>query len=140
MLDNIKLNNMESVIIPINAGLASKPGKVCVENVDVSNTYNIYHRPGDCPNTVPAVTLSDLMDKFGIDPNDAVLKMDCEGCEYDIILNDYEHVRLFRELIFEYHSHVVNKPVDDIIRVLDRDYKCEVRGDKNGGIIQCIRK
>jgi len=135
MLDNIRLNNMESVIIPINAGLASKPGKVCVENVDVSNTYNIYHRPGDCPNTVPAVTLSDLMDKFGIDPNDAVLKMDCEGCEFDVILNDYEHVRLFRELILEYHSNV-NK----LLKVLSRDYECNVRGGEDLGIMHCIKK
>jgi len=135
MLDNIKLNNMESVIMPVNAGLASKPGKVCVENVDVSNTYNIYHRPGDCPNTVPAVTLSDLMDKFGIDPNDAVLKMDCEGCEFDVILNDYEHVRLFRELILEYHSNV-NK----LLKVLSRDYECNVRGGEDLGIMHCVRK
>ena len=135
MLDNIKLNNMESVIMPVNAGLASKPGKVCVENVDVSNTYNIYHRPGDCPNTVPAVTLSDLMDKFGIDPNDAVLKMDCEGCEFDVILNDYEHVRLFRELILEYHSNV-NK----LLKVLSRNYECSVRGGEDLGIMHCIKK
>jgi FkbM family methyltransferase len=140
MLDNIKLNNMENVIIPINAGLASKPGKVCVENVDTSNTYNIYHRPGDCPNTVPAVTLSDLMDKFGIDPNDAVLKMDCEGCKYDIILNDYEHVKLFKELIFEYHSYTVNKPVDELLNVLSRDYSCNIKGNKDLGIMHCIKK
>jgi methyltransferase, FkbM family len=140
MLDNIRLNNMENVIIPINAGLASKPGKICVENVDVSNTYNIYHRPGDCSNTVPAVTLSDLMDKFGIDPNDAVLKMDCEGCEYDIILNDYEHVKLFKELIFEYHSYAVNKPVDDLLNVLSRDYSCNIKGNKDLGIMHCIKK
>jgi FkbM family methyltransferase len=131
MLDNIRLNNMESVIIPVNAGLASKPGKVCVENVDVSNTYNIYHRPGDCPNTVPAVTLGELISRFSVDPNDAVLKMDCEGCEFDVILNDYDHVRLFRELILEYHSNV-NK----LLKVLSRDYKC-MRGN---GIMYCIRK
>ena len=140
MLDNIRLNNLEDVITPVNAGLASRPGKICIENIGVEATGGTYHRPGDCPNAVPAATLSELVGRFNVDPNDAVLKMDCEGCEFDVILNDYDHVRLFRELIFEYHSYVVNKPVDDILRVLDRDYKCEVRGDKNGGIIQCIRK
>ena len=83
------------------------------------------------PNTVPVITLSDLIDKFGVDPNDAVLKMDCEGCEFDVILNDYDHVRLFRELIFEYHSNV-NK----LLKVLSRYYKC-MRGN---GIMYCIRK
>jgi len=140
MLDNIKLNNMESVIIPINAGLASKPGKICIENVNTSNTFAIYHGPGDCPNTVPAVTLSELINRFNINVDNAVLKMDCEGCEFDIILNDYEHVRLFRELIFEYHPRFVNKSLDDLLNVLGRDYKCEVRGDNNQGIMHCTRK
>jgi len=135
MLDNIKLNNMENVIIPINAGLASRPGKICIENVNTSNTFAIYHRPGDCPITVPAVTLGDLMDRFGIDPNDAVLKMDCEGREFGVILNDYEHIRLFRELIFEYHSNV-NK----LLKVLSRDYECNVRGGEDLGIMHCVRK
>jgi FkbM family methyltransferase len=109
ILDNIRLNNLEGVIIPVNAGLASRPGKICIENVNTSNTFDTYHRPGDCPNAIPAVTLGELMDRFGIGSNDAVLKMDCEGCEYDVILNDYEHVRLFRELIFEYHSYTVKQ-------------------------------
>jgi len=131
MLDNIKLNNLEDVVVPVNAGLASRPGKVCVEDSDVSDTLVIYHRPGDCPNAVPAVTLGELINKFGVDPNDAVIKMDCEGCEYDVILNDYEHVKLFKELILEYHSNV-NK----LLKVLSRDYKC-MRGN---GIMHCIRK
>ena len=61
MLDNIRLNNMESVIIPVNAGLASKPGKVCVNNVGIDATGFIHHGPGDCPNAVPAVTLGELI-------------------------------------------------------------------------------
>ena len=25
--------------------------------------------------------------------------MDCEGCEFNMILNDYEHVKLFKEVV-----------------------------------------
>jgi len=142
MLDNIRLNNMENVIVPVNAGLASKPGKVCVENVDVSNTFDIYHRPGDCPNAVPAVTLGELINRFGIDPSDAVIKMDCEGCEFDVILNDYEHVRLFREFIFEYHLNVAGTfTLNDLLKMLNKDYKCKITRSGNiFGIIHCTRK
>jgi len=35
MLMNIKLNELEDKVIPINAGLASRHGKICVENIDV---------------------------------------------------------------------------------------------------------
>jgi FkbM family methyltransferase len=140
MLDNIKLNNMENVIIPINAGLASKPGKTCIRNVDVNIANVIYHRPGDCPNAVPAVTLSELTSGFSVDPNDAVLKMDCEGCEFDVVLNDYDHVKLFRELVLEYHPRLVNKSLNDLLIMLSRDYKCKTKGNEDLGIMHCIKK
>jgi len=140
MLDNIRLNNLEGVIVPVNAGLASKSWQVCVGDADVSDTLVTYHRTGDCPNTIPAVTLGELINRFSIGSDDAVLKMDCEGCEFDVILNDYEHVRLFRELIFEYHSYAVNKPVSDLLNMLSRDYECDVRGGEDLGIMHCIRK
>jgi hypothetical protein len=37
-----------------------------------------------------------------------VLKMNCES---DVILNDYEHVRLFDEVYFEYHAFITKIPV-----------------------------
>jgi hypothetical protein len=43
--------------------------------VGVYATYNIYHKPGGCPNAVPAITLSELVSRFNIKGNDAVLKM-----------------------------------------------------------------
>jgi len=140
MLENINLNTMGNMIIPVNAGLASRSGKVCVENVDNNNTLVTYHGPGVCINAVPAVTLGELISRFGVDPGNAVLKMDCEGCEFDVIFNDYEHIRMFKELIFEYHSYIVNKPVDDLLNMLNRDYKCVLKGNKNLGIVHCIRK
>ena len=108
--------------------------------VAVEATGGIYHKPGDCLNAVPAVTLNELINRFNIDVGNAVLKMDCEGCEYDVILNDYGHVRLFRELIFEYYSYVVNKSVSDLLNVLSIDYKCEMKGNNNQGIMHCVRK
>ena len=40
MLGNIWLNGLEGVIVPVNAGLASRPGKVCVENVNCRSSSN----------------------------------------------------------------------------------------------------
>jgi len=140
MLDNIRLNNLENVIIPVNAGLASKPGKICIGDVTVTGTVTTYHTPVshggvDCDDEVPAVTLGELIEKYGIQPGEAILKMDCEGCEFDVILNDYEHVKLFKELIFEYHLNE-----DKLLKVLSRDYECNVHGGVNLGIMHCIRK
>jgi len=106
------------VIIPINAGLASKPGKICSKNVNLDATIVTYHRPGNCNSSIPAVMLGELMSGFSINGDEAILKMDCQGCEFDVILNDYDHVRLFRELIFEYYPYVVNKPVNALLGML----------------------
>jgi FkbM family methyltransferase len=134
MLENIKLNKMENIIIPVNAGLASKSGKVCVD------TKSAYHGLGDCINAVSAVMLGELISRFGVDPGNAVLKMDCEGCEYDVILNDYEHIRMFKELVFEYHPYIVNKPLDDLLNMLSRDFGCvKIKDKKKVGIVHCIR-
>ena len=141
MLENIKLNKMENIIIPVNAGLVSRSGKICVENVDNFVTHVMYYGLGGCINAVSAVMLGELISRFGVDPGNAVLKMDCEGCEYDVILNDYEHIRMFKELIFEYHTYVFNKPVDDLLNMLSRDFRCVIiKGNKKVGIVHCIRK
>jgi len=141
MLENIKLNKMENIIIPVNAGLASKSGKVCLEkSFDNSDTLVMYHGLGDCINAISAVTLGELISRFGVDPGNAVLKMDCEGCEYDVILNDYEHIRMFKELVFEYHPYIVNKQLDDLLNMLNRDFRyVKIAVDKNAGIVHCIR-
>jgi FkbM family methyltransferase len=64
MLENIKLNSLEGLIVTVNAGLASKPSKICVEDANVGDIVVTYHRPGNCSNTVPAVTLGELMEKI----------------------------------------------------------------------------
>jgi len=130
MLENIKLNSLEGVIVPVNAGLASKPSKICVEDANVEETAGTYHRPGNCSNPIPAVTLGELLEKFNINGNEAVLKMDCEGCEYDVILNDYEHVSSFSEVYFEYHAFAMKKPVDLLLEKMRNDFKCRTTSGK----------
>jgi FkbM family methyltransferase len=135
MIENIKLNNLEQFIIPINAGLTSKFDKICVNNVDISATATTLHSKNEnsCEITVPTVTLDDLLKRFAVDAN-SVLKMDCEGCEFDVIINDYQHVKLFKELIIEYHSSP-----GKLLKILNNDYKCKMKGDKKVGIMYCVQ-
>jgi len=141
MLENIRLNKLQNVITPVNAGLAGKPG-YALKMLRGMRTQPTYHRVGECNCEIPAITLGELISKYGLD-NYAVLKMDCEGCEYDIILNDYEHVKAFKELIFEYHEYAVSKPVSKLLKVLGQDYHCKVleRHKKWGtGIVYSVRR
>jgi FkbM family methyltransferase len=133
MVENIRLNGLEDVITPINAGLSSKPGVICIKNVDVEGTFGTYHGLSECDTAVPAITLADLIDKYDVS-RDVVLKMDCEGCEYDVILNDYEHVKLFNEIAFEYHKGAAGK----LLKVLVRDYNCSHVARYR--VVYCTRK
>jgi hypothetical protein len=74
--------------------------------------------------------------------NRAVLKMDCEGCEFDVILNDYEHLRTFKELIFEYHLRASSEPLSRLLEVLAKDYSCRIVRKKGEiiGIVHCVRR
>jgi FkbM family methyltransferase len=138
MLENIRLNNLNDVIIPVNAGLASKPGKLCIENVSVEDTIGRHYKPGECNNTVPAITLGELISNYSIDDDNILLKMDCEGCEHDIILNDYEHIKQIKELVFEYHANIASKSLSELLKILNRDFRCNfIKKDR---LIFCARK
>ena len=44
------------------------------------------------------------------------------SCEYDIILNDYEHVKLFKEVVFKYHAYAVHRPIAELINTMSKGF------------------
>jgi len=69
--------------------------------------------------------------------------MDCEGCEYDIILKDYDTIKEFEEIGFEYHAYNTKIPVSKLLERLNKDFECKfIKGGVNEkiGILHCIRK
>jgi hypothetical protein len=58
--------------------------------------------------------------------------MDCEGCEYDIILKDYDTIKEFDEIGFEYHVYNTKIPVSKLLEKLNKDFECKfIRGGMN---------
>jgi len=89
---------------------------------------------------VPAGKLSDIIDKYNIDAQ--VLKMDCEGCEYNIILRDYDTIKEFDEIGFEYHINQIKIPINKLLDKLNNDFECKIIEEKSKdiGLVHCIRK
>jgi hypothetical protein len=81
---NITINNMLDRITVIWSGCSGRTK----ERVDSSS--------------LPLISLPDLIKKYNITPD--ILKMDCEGCEYEVILNSPDEVlKLFKYMQIEYH-------------------------------------
>jgi FkbM family methyltransferase len=146
LLDNIKLNDLEQKVIPLNAALSSTSSMINVSSEDVDRAsiakspLKVFTNPRRTRTyNVKAITLSDVVKLY--DVSNGVLKMDCEGCEYDVIMHDLEHVALFDELIFEYHANVTGKPIQLLLKILSRYFNCKiVSGNNVQGIVHCVRK
>ena len=140
MLENIKLNNMEDKIIPINMGISYEKDYINISTTTADTQVTLLKSEGNGIK-VSAGKLSDIIDKYNIDAQ--VLKMDCEGCEYDIILKDYNTIKEFDEIGFEYHAKNTKIPVNKLLEKLNKDFECKfIKGGINEdlGIIHCIRK
>lgn len=82
------------------------------------------------------MSLAKLIEYYGIETD--VLKMDCEGCEYDVMLNPSEPVSEFNEVIIELHKRVGNhNRVKDVLRA---SFNCGVvRSNDDVEILHCVK-
>lgn len=98
---NIEYNNLSNKIEIIHAGCSSHSGHLTVKKSNHVGTRSglIQSDSGD---QIPLMSLTDLANKFHI--TNAILKLDCEGCEYDVINNSpSEILKQFSDIILEYH-------------------------------------
>jgi len=135
-LQNIKLNNLEDKITLINAAVGSKEGKVKVPssiNIEESGGFSITNQ-GDVE--VPVISFNNII-KMTKDPY--LLKMDCEGCEADIIFSTELN---FDKIFVELHQGITKIPHKKLIKKLEEQkYKCEERMkiDNNTKLFYCIK-
>jgi FkbM family methyltransferase len=100
---NVKINNLENKILLLNAALGSSDDVVCTEFGDVLK-YRVFKPNNRCNKKVTVYTLNTLVNKFNIEEG-SILKMDCEGCEYETILNmQPSDLAKFSQIIIEYHN------------------------------------
>ena len=106
-MHNIKLNRLQDKIILLNKGCGRKEGKIKIDvsyknfgGTDLKNFKN--------GTSINITTLSEILKRFEI-TEEAVLKIDCEGCEYGVLLEmKNSDLRKFKQIQIEYHYGYLN--------------------------------
>jgi FkbM family methyltransferase len=103
---NVALNNFSGRISVMLAGCGANDGYINISNGFetgiASHTYDDVYKPGK---NVPSITLGSILKEHNIQDGETVLKMDCEGCEYDTILSASDALlRQFSHMLIEYHQ------------------------------------
>ncbi len=99
---NIRGNSLQGKVTLINAGVGgSADSSVTIDN-EKSKSYTIL-RPSRKGVRTRMLSLNTVAERYC--KGESVLKIDCEGGEYDIILNASERtLRRFKRIIIEYHD------------------------------------
>ncbi|MGC9113240.1 FkbM family methyltransferase [Acidilobus sp.] len=136
LLKNVELNpQLKDKIIPINAAVAYKDEgfvKICYNSPLGTGGATIFKEDTICTN-VKALSLKDLINLIkekGINIDEykyRVLKLDCKGCEWDIINKDYDTLSKFEIVKIEYSGYLHNFKLSDIKNKLEElGYDCRV--------------
>tara|TARA_B110000014_G_C20119906_1_gene592998 strand:- start:1760 stop:2533 length:774 start_codon:yes stop_codon:yes gene_type:complete len=97
---NIELNNLKEIIKIILGACSSKPGFFKVDGKKIGGSEKLDDNKGE--KEIPLISLTELFEQN--DLVNPVIKIDCEGCEYDVILNTSDEIlKKFHSILIEYH-------------------------------------
>jgi len=138
--ENVRLSSATDKVRVLNAALSSGPVSVpCDYDLSSSGGFSTLSSSGPCK--VPGVSLDDLLSMVE-DPY--LLKMDCEGCEAQVILGpERERLRAFEHIILE--THPLNSGVSDeklLTSLKELGFECRLHMEKHdpkvgGSIYHC---
>ena len=101
LLENIAQNNLFEKIIPINAMIGIENREVFLD-VDRKITTGTDAKESENGSKIDMITLARIVSDYKI--TGGLLKIDCEGCEYNAILNtDNEILKKFKRIQIESH-------------------------------------
>ena len=99
---NFKENLLEEKCNIFLAGCSGKSGKIKL-NSEMKNDVDSKVDYFDQGEEIPLYSLDQIINDFNV-PQKSILKMDCEGCEYEsILLASRDTLRTFDEILLEYH-------------------------------------
>jgi len=99
--ENVNTNGCADKIILLNAGYG-KDGVIRIDESFISSIGSDLKESKDGKGKIINLySLKTILSMFNI--KEAVLKMDCEGCEYNLLNEDRDTIRRFKRIQIEYH-------------------------------------
>ncbi len=126
-LESVRLNGYEGRVQVHNCAIGSKEGEVEVPadlSLEESLSFTSLAEGGKRRVRVPLVTLGHAMARIS---EPYLLKMDCEGCEYDVILNSPGYVGEFQTALIEHHAVITGINVSVVLEKLrELGFNCDL--------------
>jgi FkbM family methyltransferase len=116
---NLSLNKIEKVL-PIAEAVSGRAGTLQLEMSGAAVQHKTTTAAEDKCISVPAITLDKALSRLNGFRCD-LLKMDCEGAEYDILTNaDEAGWQRIRQIVMEYHDGVTEHSHQDLIDFFEK--------------------
>jgi FkbM family methyltransferase len=139
---NLELNKSHNFnITVINKGVGDKNHQLKLFNSDNnSGSATAYSDNIDIENyeIIDIVDIKDVIDEYNNENNSLFLKMDCEGCEVDVILN--RDLSVFEMIYFEHHKQFTNVSHSVLVETLENQGFVLVNKDNTIRDIKSINK
>ena len=104
---NIRLNELQDMVTLVNQGCSGEKAVIKIKSA-YQNFGGTDLKSFEDGKEIKITTLSEIIKNFNI-RYPAVLKIDCEGCEYEILLNaKVSDLKKFKQIQIEYHYGYLN--------------------------------
>lgn len=143
---NVSLNGLRNVTV-VQAACGGERGEAVLYSRGDEGLNSLYCRDvlGSTFRPLcrtPVLTLEDIFSRYGVETCH-FLKIDCEGSEYEILLNAHEDtLRRIRMIAMEYHVGLNDHDPGDLVNFLQsRGFRAEKTGlcDPEGGYLYATR-
>ena len=100
-MKNIEINNLSGRVVILNAGYGPT-GEIELEDTITNIGTELKEHKGGIK--TPLFTLKNILNRNkSIINGNLLLKMDCEGCEYNLLNENPDTLKMFKKIIIEYH-------------------------------------
>jgi FkbM family methyltransferase len=136
---NIRANRLQGRVRVVAAALAGRSGGVELEQAGPSVSRRTREPPTGSVEQVPALSLEDLLNRCAL-PEVDLLKLDCEGAEFDALLSTTDPVlRRNRVIVGEYHSKNRTELERLISRLQKAGFDASSWGNDSVGLFEAVR-